>query len=685
MAMGDMHGLSGTPPELVCVELPFLLAEPRDAASVRRKVLALLGGEGSVRNALAAEDRTGPGLHLFLQPECPQSHSQVESTLHMRPLHAVRLVRDKSTGELLRAELLGTAQAYHTFDRMADVVYRAPADLPLFSHAPASSSSSSSSSINSNSSSSSSSSSAAAAAAAIPSEHGFASWMFSQVPLALAPLSKRHGSDTPPLCIEDARLGMYLPPAQFLSSFASCPFDLDFSDDGVDAGSQRLSTPTGGDAKRARDESPAYGGPSGGVEVVRAHAPAKPGMGEEKQHAQFTQDLPRHLERDQQQGQKQKQPARQQHQRQQQQQQVRAARGEHEHEGGVVLDASRVVAVPRARGLNDPPPWCAALGMTPSDAQEYELARRIAQELRVRAVWTEDALRVRMSSPISHTTLSRVAYRALGGVFNGLWLRLGYDPRSGRDSLAWQLIELDCSQSLGTRLQALRVGPASPFRFCGVAFESSGALRAQLCDIDDELFQATLQREASASERQLLPWHPETGWISAESYARLRKLLLALAITAVAGIEARRAPTREAGTRRWSEIPSVSAVTVSTTTAPKAAAAVTAISAATAAATATATATATTTTTSTTATAVAAASSARAGKNRVIDVADAYELLGSDDEVEVVEVEDGGKDDPMGDENEGEDRSGRGGRAFTGGAKTNLHQFLGDGSKEDAY
>ena len=80
---------------------------------------------------------------------------------------------------------------------------------------------------------------------------------------------------------------------------------------------------------------------------------------------------------------------------------------------------------------------------------------------------------------------------------------------------------------------------------------------------------------------------------------------------------------------------------------------------------------------------MAAASSARAGKNRVIDVADAYELLGSDDEDEV--VEDGGKDDPMGDENEGEDRSGRGGRAFTGGAKINLHQFLGDGSKEDAY
>jgi hypothetical protein len=500
--------------------------------------------------------------------------------------------------------------------------------------------------------------------------------MLRQVPLALAPLSKRHGSETPPLRIEDARLGMYLPPAQFLPNFASWPFDFDFSDDEVDAsvevdaGSKRLSTRTVGSAKRARsfeDESPANGGPSGGDEVVRARAPAKLGTaGKGRQHHQVTQDLLQHLERDQQQEQKQKHHVRQQHERQQK----REARPEQDYEGGVVLNASGVVVVPRARGLNDPPPWCAAVGTSSSDARELELARRIAQELRVRAVWKEDALRVRLSSPISHTTLSRVAYRALGGVFDGLWLRLGYDPRSGRESLAWQLIELDCSQSLGSRLQALRVGPASPFRFCGVAFDSSGALRAQLCDIDDALFQATLQREASASERQLLPWHPETGWIPAESYARLRKLLLALAITAVAGTEARRAPTREAGTRRSPNIPSVSAVTGSTTTAPKAAAPVTAVSAP----------TATTTTPSTTATAATAASSARAGNNSVIGVADAYELLGSDDEGEG-EVEDGGKDE--GDEGEG--RSGRGGRALTDGAKTNLHQFLGDGSQEDAY
>ena len=85
---------------------------------------------------------------------------------------------------------------------------------------------------------------------------------------------------------------------------------------------------------------------------------------------------------------------------------------------------------------------------------------------------------------------------------------------------------------------------------------------------------------------------------------------------------------------------------------------------------------------STTTTLSTAASSARAGENRVIGVADSYELLGSDDEGE---VEDGGKDDPKGTEDEGEGRSGRGGRALTGGAKTNLHQFLGDGSQEDAY
>ncbi len=82
-------------------------------------------------------------------------------------------------------------------------------------------------------------------------------------------------------------------------------------------------------------------------------------------------------------------------------------------------------------------------------------------------------------------------------------------------------------------------------RICGVALESSGALRAQLCDIDDPLFRATLQLEASASQRQLLPWHPETGWISAESYARLRELLLALPVRAVRGIEAQRAPTND--------------------------------------------------------------------------------------------------------------------------------------------
>ena len=69
-------------------------------------------------------------------------------------------------------------------------------------------------------------------------------------------------------------------------------------------------------------------------------------------------------------------------------------------------------------------------------------------------------------------------------------------------------------------------------------------------------------------------------------------------------------------------------------------------------------------------------------------MADAYELLGSDDEGEGEgEVEEGGKDDPTptSDEDEGADRSGREGGALTNGAKTNLHQLLGDGSQQDAY
>ena len=187
-------------------------------------------------------------------------------------------------------------------------------------------------------------------------------------------------------------------------------------------------------------------------------------------------------------------------------------------------------------------------GRGEDEDEDEDLAGRIEREFSVRPVWAEDALRVRMrmhmSRPISLAILRRFAHCSVGGVFDGLWIRHDYLPRDGRDSLAWQLIKMDCSQSLRSHLQALRVGPASPSRVCGGVLDSSGALRAQLCDIHDPTFQATLLGYAKASEKQGLRWHPDTGWLPADSYAHLCTFLHALAVKAVQQLQAQRASTR---------------------------------------------------------------------------------------------------------------------------------------------